>query len=461
MCGVFGVSLTNRNEAARYTFLGLYALQHRGQESCGIVTSDGEALATYKAMGLVSEVFNDERLLRLPGRIGIGHVRYPRPGQSSVINALPLLARSRYGKVAIAHDGSLVNADELSEKLQAQGVIFQTATDSEIILNLIAQADTTDLEQAVIMAARQLQGAFALVIMTEQCLIGIRDPLGIRPLCLGKTEDGYVLASESCALSTVGAEFIRDVLPGEMIVIGSQGFNSYYYGWHGEENLCIFEYIYFARPDSIMSNRSVYQTRLRIGSQLAKEINIAAEVVVPAPDSGVAAALGFAKESGIPFELGLIKNRYVGRTFIQPTQAMRELGVKIKLNPVNPVLKGKKVILIDDSVVRGTTSAKTVQLLREVGVAEVHLIVASPPYISPCYYGINTSGKSELIAANYSLDEIRAKIGPDSISFLSLDGLYRAVGNGAAQMCRACFTGEYPVPIPGEKPNDEYKVRCV
>ncbi len=461
MCGVFGAHLSNQNDAARFTYLGLYALQHRGQDSCGIVTSDGESISAYKATGLVSEVFDDERLGRLPGRIGIGHVRYPTAGESSVINALPLLVRSRYGKVALAHDGNLVNSLELSEKLQAQGVVFQTTTDSEIILNLVAKADTTDLERAVIVAARQLQGAFALLIMTEQCLIGIRDPLGIRPLCLGKSDDGYVLASESCALSTVGAEFVRDVLPGEMIVIGPKGFNSYYYGLHGEENLCIFEYIYFARPDSIMSNRSVYQTRLEIGAQLARENKIDAEVVVPAPDSGVAAALGFAKESGIPFELGLIKNRYVGRTFIQPTQAMRELGVKIKLNPVNSVLRGKKVILIDDSVVRGTTSAKTVQLLREVGVAEVHLVVASPPYISPCYYGINTSSKSELIAANHSVAEIKAKIGADSVNYLSLDGLYRAVGSGANQMCRACFTGEYPVPIPADKPNDEYKVRCV
>lgn len=447
MCGVIGVFLPGQMDAARLTFLGLYALQHRGQESCGIVTSDGSRLSAYKDMGLVAEIFDDERLARLPGRIGIGHVRYSTTGESSVINAQPLLVRSRYGLVALAHNGNLVNARSLSAELQASGAIFQTTTDTEIILTLIGRADAPNLEQAVVSVCRELKGAFALTIMTADRLIGIRDPLGIRPLVLGKLADGFVLASESCALSTMGAEFVRDVLPGEMLVIGPDGLNSYYYGGHGAESLCIFEYVYFARPDSIFSGRSVYQTRLAIGAQLAREYQITADLVVPAPDSGVVAALGFAKESGIPFDLGLIKNRYVGRTFIQPAQSMRDLGVKIKLNPVGPVLAGKKVILIDDSVVRGTTSAKTVRLLREAGAAEVHLVVASPPYIRPCYYGIDTSSTEQLIAANNSLAAVQEKIGADSLSYLSLEGLHKAVGSGANRMCRACFTGEYLVPI--------------
>lgn len=445
MCGVFGIYF-GRSEAARYTYLGLYALQHRGQESCGMVTTDGVNFTAYKDMGLVSDVFTDEKLAQLPGNVAVGHVRSALAGKSSVLNAQPFLVQSRFGMVALAHNGNLVNATSLSQKLQETGAVFQTNADTEIILNLLARADTANVEDAVIAACRELKGSFALTIIAGDKLIGIRDPLGIRPLCLGRFSDGYVLASESCALNTIGAEFVRDVLPGEMIVIGPQGFNSYYYGGQPlGESLCIFEYIYFARPDSTLAGRNVYQIRSAIGAQLAREYSIDADVVVPAPDSGTTAALGFAKESGIPFEFGLIKNRYVGRTFIQPTQALRNLSVKIKLNPVNPVLAGKRVILIDDSVVRGTTSAKTVRLLREAGAKEVHLCVASPPYIKPCFYGIDTPSEEQLLAANYSLPEIQSHIGADSIHFLSLAGLHTAVGSGAEKMCGACFTGQYPL----------------
>ncbi|MBO8125949.1 MAG: amidophosphoribosyltransferase [Firmicutes bacterium] len=457
MCGVFGVFLEESQEAARYTYLGLYALQHRGQESCGVVTSDGSFLRTHKDMGLVSEVFNEEVLAGLPGRIGIGHVRYSTTGESSILNAQPLVVRTRYGTVALAHNGNLVNSSLLEKELQQDGAVFQSTTDTEIILNLIAKTKAKNLEEAVIKACRHLKGSFALTIMTDDTLIGIRDPLGIRPLCLGRLDRGYVLASESCALTSVGAEYVREVLPGEMIVIGPGGFNSYYYGGHGSETLCIFEYIYFARPDSVLSGKNVYKVRTRIGAELAREHPIEADVVVPAPDSGVAAALGFSKESGIPYDYGLIKNRYVGRTFIQPSQGLRDLGVKIKLNPVPSVLKGKRVVLIDDSVVRGTTSANTVRLLKEAGAREVHLYVASPPYIKPCYYGIDTSSEEELLAAKYSLDKISERIGADSVTYLSLEGLEKAVGTGADQMCRACFTGRYPVPVVLES---EVKVRC-
>lgn len=455
MCGVFGIYLTQRPEAAKYTYLGLYALQHRGQESCGIVTSDGNQIHSHKDMGLVAEVFPPDSLVRLTGRIGVGHVRYSTTGESSVLNAQPLLVRSRYGPIALAHNGNLVNSDSLGYQLQADGAVFQSTTDTEVILNLIARAQAPDLNEAVIAACRRLQGSFALTIMTKDTLIGIRDPLGIRPLCLGQLPDGYVLASESCALASVGAKYVRDILPGEMVVISSSGFTSYYYGRPSQERLCIFEYIYFARPDTSLSGRNVYQVRTEIGAQLAREYPIQADVVVPAPDSGVAAALGFSKESGIPFDLGLIKNRYVGRTFIQPSQELRDLGVKIKLNPVDTVLAGKRVILIDDSIVRGTTSAKTVALLKEAGAKEVHLFVASPPYIKPCFYGIDTSSEEELIAAQNPLAKVQERIGADSLCYLSRAGLEAAVGKGAADMCQACFTGEYPVPVQSEQSHTE------
>lgn len=419
-----------------------------------MAVSDGTAVRLYKETGLVSEVFSEEILAGLPGHLAIGHVRYSTTGRSSVINAQPLLARCSKGTVAVAHNGNLVNADALRQELMDGGSVFQTSTDTEVILNLVARFAKEDLEGALAGAARRLAGAYALVAMGKDQLFGLRDPSGFRPLALGYLRGGYILASESCALANLGAEFVREVEPGEMVAIDRDGLRSRR-GEPGGETLCVFEFIYFARPDTILGGRNVHQVRKDIGRQLAAEWEVEADVVIAAPDSGTSAAMGFAGAKGLPFDVGLIKNRYVGRTFIQPTQAGRDLGVRIKLNPVRDVIAGKRVVLIDDSIVRGTTSARTVRLLREAGAREVHLGVASPPYRHACYYGIDTSEKGELIAAGRTPAEIRKAIGADSLHYLSLPGLTRAVGRRPGSLCLACFNGEYPVPIPA-RPAGKY-----
>jgi amidophosphoribosyltransferase len=453
-CGVFGLYAPGQ-KVANLAYLGLYALQHRGQESAGLAVSDGVAVRLYKETGLVAEVFPEEVLAGLPGHLAIGHVRYSTTGRSSVINAQPLLARCSKGTVAVAHNGNLVNADALRRELMEGGSVFQTTTDTEVILNLVARFAQEDLQGALAGAARRLEGAYALVAMGQDQLFALRDPHGFRPLALGRLGEGYVLASESCALANLGAEFLRELKPGEMAVIDRDGLRVHQGQPAAGERLCVFEYIYFARPDTILAGRNVHQVRKDIGRQLAAEWEVAADVVIAAPDSGTSAAMGFAEAKGLPFDIGLIKNRYIGRTFIQPTQAVRDLGVQIKLNPVRDVIAGKRVVLIDDSVVRGTTSARTVRLLRETGAREVHLGVASPPYRHACYYGIDTSEKGELIAAGRSEEEIRGVVGADSLHYLSLDGLTRAAGRRAESLCLACFDGSYPVPIP-ERPAGKF-----
>lgn len=445
-CGVFG-AFTPGQEAANLAYLGLYALQHRGQESAGMVVSDGTTVRLHKDTGLVSEVFSEEALAGLEGHLAVGHVRYSTTGRSSVINAQPLVARCSKGTVAVAHNGNLVNADALRQELFAAGSVFQTTTDTEVIINLTARHAAEDLEGALAWAVRRLAGAYALVAMGKDQLFGVRDPFGFRPLALGRLGDGYLLASESCALANLGAEFLREVEPGEMVIIDRQGLRSRQVQPPATERLCVFEYIYFARPDTILGGRNVHQVRKDIGRKLAAEWEVAADVVIAAPDSGTSAAMGFAEAKGLPFDVGLIKNRYIGRTFLQPTQAVRDLGVRIKLNPVRDVIAGRRVVLIDDSVVRGTTSARTVHLLREAGAREVHLGVASPPYRNACYYGIDTSEKGELIAAGRTEVEIRETIGADSLYYLSLAGLMEAVGRPPGSLCLACFDGEYPVAI--------------
>jgi amidophosphoribosyltransferase len=427
-------------------YLGLYALQHRGQESAGLVVSDGSTVRLRKDMGLVAEVFPEEVLAGLPGGLAIGHVRYSTTGRSSVLNAQPLLTRCSKGAVALAHNGNLVNAGALRAKLERAGSVFQTTTDTEVIINLAARFARKNLEDALVEAAKRLRGGYALVAMGRDQLIGLRDPNGLRPLVLGRLgEEGYVLASESCALTSVGAEVIREVAPGEIVVIDRAGVRSRQAVPPARPALCVFEFIYFARPDSVMSGRSVHLVRKEIGRVLASEWAIDADVVIAAPDSGTSAAMGFAEAKGLPFDVGLIKNRYVGRTFIQPTQSVRSLGVKIKLNAVPGVIAGKRVVLIDDSVVRGTTSARTVQLLRDAGAREVHLGIASPPYRNACYYGIDTSEKGELVANGRSEAEVKDFIGADSLRYLSLPGLTGAVGHGRNSLCLACFDGRYPV----------------
>lgn len=447
MCGVFGMLGHETIPAAELTFLGLYALQHRGQESAGITVSDGKRVRVHKGMGLVSQVFDDEILQKLPGSLALGHVRYSTAGVAHMANAQPLLALSHFGQLAIAHNGNLTNAKKLRESLMEKGSLFQTTTDSEVVLNLIATRRAETLEDAVASAVQELAGAFALVIMGNNQLIGLRDPMGNRPLVLGRMDGAYILASETCALSTMGAERVRDVEPGEMIVIDPDGYRSRKVLTAPREATCVFEYIYFARPDSELGDKNVHLVRKEIGRVLAKEYPVDADVVIPAPDSAISAALGYAEELGVPYEVGLFKNRYVGRTFIQPTDAMRKLGVRIKMNPIHPVLKGKRVVLLDDSIVRGTTTAKAIRMLRESGAKEVHMVVASPPFAHTCHYGINVPKPGELIASTRSVEEIRQQIDADSLHYLSLEGLNQAVGITEDRLCNACFSGNYPTPI--------------
>ena len=444
-CGVFGI--LGSAEAPNLTYLGLYALQHRGQESAGIVASDGETLHPEKAMGLVADVFTEARLKRLKGSLAIGHVRYSTTGSSQLKNAQPIVATCRHGMVALAHNGNLVNAQIARAELEAHGSIFSSSTDSEVIVHLVARSKSDDLVDATAEALSRLSGAYSLVLMNERELLGIRDPHGFRPLSLGRLGDAWVLASESCAFDLIEATFVRDLEPGEFLHITSNGMKSYFPLPSALPAQCIFEYIYFARPDSVLFGQSVASVRKALGRQLAEEAPAQADLVIPVPDSGVPAALGFAERSGLPFDHGLIRNHYVGRTFIEPKQNIRHFGVKIKLNPVREILEGKRVVVVDDSIVRGTTSRKIVSMVRSAGAREVHMRISAPPTVSPCYYGIDTPTRKELIASSHSVDEICTYIRADSLGYLSMDRLLKAVGKDTG-FCHACFTMQYPVPFP-------------
>lgn len=454
MSGVFGVFVPGQNTAAELTYLGLYALQHRGQESAGMTVCDGDRIRVHKRMGLVSQVFDDETLASLPGSMALGHARYAVAGMPHIANAQPLLALSRLGQISIAHNGNLTNAAVLREELMREGALFQTSTDSEVILNLIAHHEGSSFEEAIAEAVKKLVGACSLVAMSTTQLIGYRDPLGNRPLSVGRLDDGFVTASETCAFSTIGAELIRDVKPGEMVVIDANGIRSVQVMTPKREAFCVFEYIYFARPDSELFDRNVHLVRKAIGHILAQEHPVEADVVMATPDSGISAAMGYAEEAGIHYEVGLIKNRYVGRTFIQPTQAMRQLGVRIKLNPIRQVLDGKSVVLLDDSIVRGNTTANAIAMLRDSGAKEVHMVVASPPFLHPCHYGIDVPAPDQLIASQRTVEEIRQQIGADTLHYLSFDGLYAAVGMAEESLCTACFSGNYPTEVSEETPLD-------
>ena len=449
-CGVFGIFMNHPDldtDAARTTFYGLYALQHRGQESAGIAVSDGHSIQLHKGMGLVSDVVKPRHIDQLKGNIAVGHVRYSTTGGSALVNAQPLVFHYLNGMVALAHNGNLTNTVALRRRLATYGSVFQTTTDTEIIANLLARYSQDKLEDALAKCMIDIKGAFALVIMTEDRLVGVRDPMGIRPLCLGSLDGDYVLASESAALDTVGAKFIRDINPGEIVVIDKDGLRSLQVGNSPRVAHCIFEYIYFARPDSTLDGINVNRARRELGKQLARECKIDADLIIAVPDSGTASALGYSEQSGLPFEEGLMKNRYVGRTFIQPTQQMRELGVRLKLNAVPDVVAGKRVIMVDDSIVRGTTSKKIVQMLRAAGATEVHMLVASPPTKFSCYYGIDTSQREELIANTMDNDQIRDFIGADSLHYISMEGMFKALKNENNIYCAACFSGDYPAGV--------------
>lgn len=448
-CGVFGIYSNDHVDAASITYYGLYALQHRGQESAGIVVSDGSSLNCYKDMGLVSDIFNQKILSDLKGRAAIGHVRYSTTGESSKENAQPILGKYKLGSIAIAHNGNLVNTDIIRELLEDGGVIFQTTIDSEVVLNLIARGARKGIEQAVTDAIQAVKGSYAIVILTDNKLIGVRDPNGIRPLCIGKLGDNYILCSESCALDTIGAEFVRDVNPGEIVIIDEKGLRSIHFAERTKCETCAFEYIYFARPDSVIDGINVYTSRVRAGEKLYEETPAEADVVIGVPDSGIAAAVGFAKASGIPFEIGLIKNKYVGRTFIAPSQELREKAVSVKLNALKVNIEGKRVVLIDDSIVRGTTSKRLVELIRRAGAKEVHFRAASPMVKYPCYFGIDTPYRKELVASGADLEKIREAIGADSLGYLSIEGLLKSLGEDKG-FCLGCFNGVYPISAPIE-----------
>src|SRR5881396_2140922 len=446
MCGIFGIA--NHSDASQMTYLGLYALQHRGQESTGISSSDGDQLYTHKSMGYVADVFSEEVISKLKGLNAIGHTRYSTAGDSNEGNAQPIVVKCTHGTVALVHNGNLINAVSLRERLELQGAIFQSTSDSEVILHLLARSEADSLLDGLARTLAQVQGAFSLLLLTEDSLIGVRDANGFRPLNLGSINGSYVLASETCAFDLIGATYLREVEPGEIVVIRGGELQTVKALHAPRLAKCIFEHVYFSRPDSIVFGRTVQTSRNLMGKILAEENPIDADLVVPIPDSGVAAAIGYSEQSGIPFAFGLIRNHYVGRTFIEPKSNIRHFGVKVKLNPVKEQLAGKRVILIDDSIVRGTTSRKIVKMVRAAGASEVHMRISCPPTISPCFYGVDTPQRSELIGATHSLDEIRRYIGADSIGYLSLDGLLSAVGQARPSYCTSCYTGEYPVAFP-------------
>ena len=440
-CGVFGVY--NSQEAANLTYLGLHALQHRGQESAGIAAAHEGRLVMHRALGLVRDVFTQEILRRLQGPHAIGHVRYSTAGETHVKNAQPLAVDYALGSIAVAHNGNLTNYEELRQRLEEEGSIFQSTNDSEVLVHLIARSRATTPQGRVAEALRQVRGAFTLVFLTPNQLIAVRDPNGFRPLSIGQAKGAYVVASEPPAYELIAAEYIRDVEPGEMVVIDENGIQSFRPFDTTARTMCIFEYLYFARPDSRLGGISVYEARKRLGAALAKETAVDADVVIAVPDSGMAAALGYAQEAELPFELGLLRSPHVGRTFIEPESSIRHFGVRLKLSPIKAVLKGKRVVVVDDSIVRGTTSRKIVRMLRDAGAKEVHMRISAPHTRWPCFYGIDTPSRSELIASNHSMEEIRRYITCDTVGYLSIEGMHAAVGQGG--FCDACFTGKYPV----------------
>ncbi len=445
-CAVFGIY--GHKEAANLTYLGLYALQHRGQEGSGIVSSDGDSFYTEKGLGLVADIYTKSVLKRLPGTRAIGHNRYSTAGGNNLKNVQPLNVNFAFGNLALAHNGNLINATMLRHELEAHGAIFQSTTDSEVIIHLIAHSRADSLLARIIDSLSQVRGAFSVVLLTDKCVIAARDPHGLRPLCLGRLRDSWMVASETCAFDLIGAEYVRDVEPGELIVLDVAGVTSHKPFVEAKPAKCVFEYVYFARPDSkIFGGYTVYATRKALGRQLAKESSVPADVVIPVPDSGVPAALGYSEGSGLPFETGLIRNHYVGRTFIEPEQSIRHFGVKVKLNAVPDVLKGKRVVVVDDSLVRGTTSRKIVKMLRQAGAKEVHMRISSPPIVSPCFYGIDTPTKRELIASSHNLQEIKKYITADSLAYLSLEGMLNASPGKGEDYCNACFTERYPIPF--------------
>lgn len=446
-CGVFGV--LGHPEAANLAYLGLYALQHRGQESAGIVSSNGKALISHRGMGLVADVFSSEVINRLEGTAAIGHNRYSTTGSTTLKNCQPLVVEYADGGLALAHNGNIVNFSELRERLEAGGSLFQSSSDSEVMMHLIAGSRAPTLAERVAAALMQVRGAYSLLVLAQHEMIAVRDPFGFRPLVLGSLNGATIVASETCALDLVRADYIREVEPGEMLLVNESGVRSIYPFAPAPTRRCIFEYVYFARPDSLLFGRNVYQVRKMQGRALAREAPVDADIVVPVPDSGNAAALGFAEESGLPFEMGLVRSHYVGRTFIEPRQSIRHFGVKIKFNPVSELLNGKRIVLVEDSLVRGTTLRKVIPMLRQAGAREVHMRIAAPPTTHSCFYGIDTPTKEELFASSHPLEEIRKYITADSLAYLSWDGLYSFLDNGTREgYCDACFTGRYPVEIP-------------
>ncbi len=444
-CGVFGIF--GHPNAAELTYFGLYALQHRGQESAGIVTSDGTQFREHKGMGLVSQIFDSEILCKLVGKMAVGHTRYSTTGSSHIRNAQPLTGNCWRGQIAIAHNGNLTNAAKVRDELEGKGSMFQTTVDSEIILNLLAQPAFNHSENNLIETVRRIEGAYSLVIMTENELIGVRDPHGFRPLSIGKVDGAWVLSSETCAFDLIHAKFVRDVEPGEIVIIDKNGLRSIQaFPEQQRRAFCIFEYVYFARPDSTISNRNVYKVRVEMGRQLAREFPIKADIVVPVPDSGNSAALGYAMESGVPYEMAFVRNHYIGRSFLQPSQLIRDFNVRVKLNLIPELVKDKRVIIVDDSIVRGTTCKTRVNNLKEAGAKEVHVLVSCPPHMNPCVYGIDFPDRKKLMAANYSIDEIRKYLNADSLGYLSKEGMVKATGLPKEGFCMACYDGNYPVP---------------
>jgi amidophosphoribosyltransferase len=448
-CGVFGIF--GHGEAANMTYLGLYALQHRGQESAGIAASDGGRIRAWREMGYVADIFDGPALAELPGRLAIGHVRYSTAGESRLANAQPFLIDCAHGQISICHNGNLVNADSLRNELVGQGSIFQSGSDTEVVLHLFARSKARTVEDAVVDSVTQVQGAFSFLMMSKDRLIAIRDPHGFRPLALGQLDDAFVVCSETCAMDLIGATYLRDIEPGEVLIISAGGLKSIKPFAPAPLAHCVFEHVYFSRPDSYVFGKSVNEVRTNLGRILAREHRVDSDVVVPIPDSGVCAAMGYADEANIPLRMGLIRNHYVGRTFIQPHSSIRHFGVKVKLNPVRSILEGRRVVLVDDSLVRGTTSRKIVRMVRAAGAREVHVRISCPPTVSPCFYGVDTPRRAELIAATHTLDEIREYLDADSVAYLSLDGLMTAVGKGGSHYCSSCYTGEYPVAFPRDE----------
>lgn len=461
-CGVFGIYSAKTADVAAQVYMGLYALQHRGQEGCGIVVNDDGVFSYHKDLGLVNKVFDRDTLESLgQGNIAVGHVRYSTTGSNARTNVQPLVVRHSKGPMAIAHNGNLTNARELREQYEGRGMIFHTTNDTEVISYAVTEErlSAPSIQAAVERAMYKIKGAYSLLVMSPTKLIAARDPNGFRPLCLGRVDDDWVVSSESCALDSIGAQFVRDIRPGEIVVIDRSGVSSIETHCGKEGSMCVFEYVYFARPDSVIEGSGVHMARLRAGKFLWREHPVEADIVIGVPDSGLDAALGFSQESGIPYGIGFIKNRYIGRTFIQPSQAERTNSVKIKLNAVASTVKGKRVVMIDDSIVRGTTSQRIVRLLRDAGASEVHVRISSPPFISPCYFGTDIDSKENLIACKMSVEEICREIGADSLGYLSVENVKRLAGNARCGFCTGCFTGDYPIEVPEDMPKDKFESR--